>query len=104
MRFLCLLVVLVCAAAQQTDKPDKLTLRKQIAEMKVKAFEMQTQIELLEKQLHDVEEAEANQPLVTPGAKVAVKVRCQGHTHDGKRCSRNAEAGSRFCWQHKSKR
>ncbi len=104
MRFLCLLVVLVCAASQQTDKPDKLALRRQIAEMKVKAFEMQTQIELLEKQLHDVEEAEANQPLVTAGAKLAVKVRCQGHTHDGQRCTRNAEVGSRFCWQHKSKR
>lgn len=104
MRFLCLLFVLVCATAQQTGKPDKIALRQQIAEMKVKAFEMQTQIDLLEKQLHDVEEAEANQPIVTPGAKVAVKVRCQGHTHDGKRCTRNAEPGSRFCWQHKSKR
>lgn len=104
MRFLCLLVVFVFAAAQQTDKPDKLALRKQIAEMKVKAFEMQTQIELLEKELHDVEDAEANQPIVAPGAKMAVKVRCQGHTRDGKRCVRNAEAGSRFCWQHKSKR
>ncbi len=104
MRFFCLLAVLVCAAAQQTDKPDKLALRKQIAEMKVRAFEMQTHIELLEKQLNDVEEAEANQPILTPGPKLAVKVRCQGHTHDGKRCTRNAEAGSRYCWQHKSKR
>ena len=104
MRFLCLLFVLVCATAQQTGKPDKLALRQQIAEMKVKAFEMQMQIELLERQLHDVEEAEASQPLVTPGQKVAVKARCSGHTKDGKRCSRIAESGGRFCWQHKSKR
>jgi len=104
MRFLCLLVVLVCAGAQQTGKPDKLALRQQIADMKVKAFEMQTQIELLERQLHDVEEAEANQPVVTPGAKVAMKARCAGHTHDGKRCTRNADTGSRFCWQHKARR
>jgi hypothetical protein len=91
--------------AATPDKPaDKVTLRKQIAEMKVKAFEMQTQIELLEKQLHDVEEAEANQPAPTAPTKTAVKVRCAGHTKDGKRCSRNAEPGSRFCWQHKSRR
>ena len=99
-----MLVVLVCAGAQQTGKPDKAALRQQIAEMKVKAFEMQTRIELLERELKDVEEAEAAQPLITPGAKAAVKVRCGGHTHDGKRCTRNAEPGSRFCWQHKAKR
>lgn len=104
MRFLCLLFVLVFAAAQQPGAPGKLALRQQIAEMKVKAFEMQTQIELLERQLHDVEETEANQPVVTSAAKVAVKVRCQGHTRDGKRCGRNTQPGSRYCWQHKSKR
>jgi hypothetical protein len=104
MRFLCLFSVLVCALAEQAGKPDKLALRQQIAEMKVKAFEMQTQIELLERQLHDVEEAESNQPVASPLVKAAVKVRCSGHTKDGKRCSRNAEAGSRFCWQHKARR
>ena len=83
----------VVGIAQETGEPDKLALRQQIAEMKVKAFERQTQIELLEKQMHDVEEAEANQPIVTPGAKVVVKVRCQGHTYSGTCCSRNAEAG-----------
>jgi hypothetical protein len=96
--------VLVCAGAQQSGKPDKIALRQQIAELKVKAFEMQTRIDLLERELKDVEDAEANQPLVTPATKLAVKVRCGGHTHDGKRCTRNAEPGSRFCWQHKSKR
>lgn len=104
MRFLCLFIVLVCALAEQAGKPDKLAMRQQIADMKVKAFEMQTQIELLEKQLHDVEETEANQPPVASAVKTAVKVRCSGHTKDGKRCTRNAEAGSRFCWQHKSRR
>jgi len=104
MKFLGLLCVLVCASAQQTGKADKSAMRQQIADMKVKAFEMQTQIELLERQLHDVEEAESNQPVSTPGAKVAVKARCAGHTRDGKRSSRNTEAGSRFCWQHKARR
>ncbi len=106
MKVLSLLLVLVCAAAQQPapPKPDKAALRQQIAEMKVKAFEMQTQIELLERQLHDIEEAEANQPVAAPNAKTAVRVRCAGHTHDGKRCTRYADPGSRFCWQHKMKR
>lgn len=104
MRFFCLLLVLVCAAAQTADQPDKMALRKEIAELKVKAFEMQQQIELLERQLKDVEEAEANRPVAAPSAKTAAKVRCAGHTKDGKRCSRFAEPGSRFCWQHKSHR
>lgn len=101
MRLLFLLALIVCATAQQIDKG---ALRKQIADLKVKAFEMQTQIELLERQLHDVEEAEANQLVAVPAGKAAVKARCGGHTHDGKRCTRNADPGSRFCWQHKARR
>jgi hypothetical protein len=109
MRIVVFVLAYVCLMGQEPatapEKPaDKVTLRKQIAEMKVKAFEMQMQIELLEKQLHDVEETEANQPTPVVAAKTAVKARCAGHTKDGKRCSRNAEAGSRFCWQHKGKR
>ena len=112
MRFLCALCFLVCGLAQQGGapppapavKPDKIAMRQQIADMKVKAFEMQTQIELLEKQLHDVEEAEANLPLAANGKQAPAKVRCSGHTKDGKRCTRMAEHGSRFCWQHKAHR
>jgi hypothetical protein len=84
--------------------PTKEELRKQIAELKVKAFEIQTQVGLLEAQLRDIETAEANAPLPSVKARVPVKVRCAGHTKEGSRCTRYAEAGSRFCWQHKSKR
>jgi hypothetical protein len=84
--------------------PTKDELRKQIAELKVKAFEIQTQVEVLEAQLKDIETAEANQPIPTAKTATPAKVRCAGHTKDGQRCSRNAEPGSRFCWQHKSKR
>ena len=112
MRFLCVLCFLVCGLAQQSPaptpvqipKPDKIAMRQHIADMKVKAFEMQTQIELLERQLHDVEEAEANQPLVSSLKQAPAKVRCSGHTKDGKRCTRMAEPGSRSCWQHKPRR
>jgi len=104
MRFLCLLVVLACSVAQETPKPEKVALRQEIADLKVKAFELQQKIELLEHQLKDVEEAEANRPVVSPALKTVAKARCAGHTKDGKRCTRNAEAGSRFCWQHKGHR
>lgn len=73
---------LVVGIAQQTGKLDRLSLRQQIVVMKVKAFETPTQMEFLE-----------NQMIVTPGAKVVVKVRCQGHTYSGTCCSRNAEPG-----------
>jgi hypothetical protein len=84
--------------------PTKDELRKQIAELKVKAFEIQTQVDLLEAQLKDIETAEANQPLPAAKATAPVKVRCAGLTKEGARCTRHAEPGSRFCWQHKSKR
>lgn len=96
--------------AQDVPKPlpppplSKDALRQQIADLKVKAFEMQTRIELLERQLQDVQEAEQNQPVAVSASKKAAPVRCAGHTKDGARCSRNAEAGSRFCWQHKTRR
>ena len=45
--------------------PDKLVLRQQIADLKVKSFEIQQQVELLEKQVKDIEEAEANRIAVT---------------------------------------
>jgi uncharacterized protein YlxW (UPF0749 family) len=104
MRFLFVLVVLVCSVAQEPPKTDKLALRQEIADLKVKAFELQQKIELLEHQLKDVEEAEANRPVISPALKTVAKTRCAGHTKDGARCSRNAEPGSRFCWQHKARR
>lgn len=99
MRFL-----VVCLALLAFASPTKDELRKQIAELKVKAFEIQTQVELLEAQLRDLESAESNQPLPPAKTPAAPRVRCAGHTKDGSRCSRYAEAGSRFCWQHKAKR
>lgn len=109
----CLLLVLLPVFGQEAatpapslpvKPPTKEALRQQIADLKVKAFEMQSRIELLEKQLHDVEEAEQNKPIPLVAGKPAAPLRCAGHTKDGARCSRNAEAGSRYCWQHKTRR
>jgi hypothetical protein len=106
----CLLLVLLPLFGQEPappappKPPTKEALRQQIADLKVKAFEMQTRIELLEKQLQDVEEAERNKPIPLISGKPAAAVRCAGHTKDGARCSRNAEPGGRFCWQHKARR
>jgi hypothetical protein len=94
-------ILLLLLLAQPASKAE---LRQKIADLKLKAYEMQMQIDLLEKQLHDVEEAEANTPPPAAPTKAAVKTRCAGHNKDGTRCSRNAESGSRFCWQHKPRR
>ena len=112
MRLVCLFLVLICAVAQQQKPPapvpappgpDKLVLRQQIADLKVKSFEIQQQVELLEKQVKDIEEVDANRIAAAQvNSKTApVRARCGGHTKDGKRCTRMAESGSRFCWQHK---
>ncbi len=99
-----LLISPVLAQAPGPEAPTKESLRQKIAELKVKAFEIQTQVELLEHQLKDLEIAESLKPLPSPVKAAPAKVRCAGHTKDGNRCSRNAEAGSRFCWQHKPRR
>ncbi len=110
MRLACLLVFLVCAAAQQQKLaeppppgPDKMALRQQISDLKIKSFEIQQQVELLEKQIKDIEEADANKLAASQAiSKTApARARCGGHTKDGKRCTRMADSGSRFCWQHK---
>lgn len=90
----------------EAPKLDKATLRQQIADMKVKAFEIQTHIEMLERQLRETEEAEERALALKTSAKGnasggTVKTRCAGTTRDGKRCTRPADPGSRFCWQHK---
>lgn len=120
MRLVCLIAFLVCGFAQQppsaqqppaplpaaAPKPDKLVIRQQISDLKVKSFELQQQVEMLERQLKDVEESEANQSAaaLATSKQAPLKTRCSGHTKDGKRCTRMAETGSRFCWQHKSHR
>ncbi len=97
-------ILFVLLAVLAFASPTKDELRKQIAELKVKAFEIQTQVDLLEAQLRDIETAEANAPVPAPKSTAPVRVRCAGHTKEGARCTRHAEAGSRFCWQHKTKR
>lgn len=113
MRTLVVCLAMACCFAAQSPTPTlaptaapaptKEDLRKQIAELKVKAFEIQTQVELLEAQLRDIERAEELKPLPLVAKTPPAKVRCAGHTKDGKRCSRLAEAGSRYCWQHKTR-
>ncbi|MDX2270193.1 MAG: hypothetical protein NW208_18980 [Bryobacter sp.] len=107
MRTLVVCLAMACCIAAQNPTaaptPTKEDLRKQIAELKVKAFEIQTQVELLEAQLRDIERAEELKPLPLAAKTPPAKVRCAGHTKDGKRCSRHAEAGSRYCWQHKQR-
>ncbi len=98
------LVFLLLATLLPAQAPTKEALRLQIADLKVKAFEIQTQVELLEQQLKDLEAAEAAKPLPQTLKGAPVRIRCAGHTKDGTRCTRHAEAGSRFCWQHKAKR
>jgi hypothetical protein len=84
--------------------PTKEELRQRIADLKVKAFEIQAQVEILEAQLKDLERDEELKAQELPVKGAPAKVRCAGHTKDGKRCIRQAEAGSRFCWQHKVRR
>jgi hypothetical protein len=94
----------IVAFTQEPAVGPKDALRKQIAELKVKAFEIETEVQLLEQRLKDIETAEALAPVPVAAKAAPAKMRCAGHTKEGARCTRFAEAGSRYCWQHRKRR
>ena len=79
---------------------------RQMGEMKAKLSALELELQLLE----EGRTAEPVTPSATawreePGAAEGVAkkplVRCLSVTRDGKRCTRPAESGGKYCWQHR---
>ena len=103
---LCLLAPPPNAELERTDQ-----LIQQVTEMKAKVSALQAEIDALLRTLSEQRGAQQKGPqpfaYLTPSEgegspkSAAATVRCAANTSNGKRCTRPAEAGSRYCWQHK---
>jgi hypothetical protein len=99
--FLCLLAPPTPAELERTDQ-----LIESVTAMKAKVAALQAEIDNLLRTLSEQRGALQRGPqpfsyLSTPeGDTKEAKQRCAANTSAGKRCTRPAESGSRYCWQH----
>ena len=93
------------AELERTDQ-----LIQQITEIRTKVAVLQAELDGLLRSLSEQRGAlqKAPQPFAylsdsegDAAPKPAATVRCAASTLNGKRCTRSAESGSRYCWQHK---
>ena len=82
------------------------SILRQMAELKAKLSALELELQLLE----EARTSEPAAPLATSwreepasaeGAAKKPVVRCVSVTRDGKRCTRPAETGGKYCWQHR---
>ena len=116
--FLCTLLAAQTPAPPKASKPNayqerRAELLRKMAETRASLQALELELQLLEeeRQQAPVEPAASNSPAwretVRPDGRKdeeAVKKarpRCSAFTAGGKRCTRSAEAGSKFCWQHR---
>lgn len=106
-----MLAALLCGQGSKKDYVERrAVILRQMAEVKAKLAALELELQILE----EARSAEPGAPpapatswrdeaalAAEPSPKKAV-VRCVSVTRDGKRCTRSAEAGSKFCWQHKN--
>lgn len=117
--FLCAILMAQAPAPKETPgkKPTyverRAELLRKMAELRagLQALELELQLLEEEKQSTPVEAAAANQTAwretVKPDGRKdeemvkKARPRCAAFTSGGKRCTRSAETGSKFCWQHR---
>ena len=95
------------SAARKEYLERRTAILRQMAETKAKLSALELDLQLLE-------ESRSAEPVAPPptswreapsapdGAAKKTSVRCLSVTRDGKRCTRTAEAGTKYCWQHKN--
>jgi len=95
------------AGAKKQYVEKRAAILRQMAEIKAKLSALELELQLLE-------ESRTAEPSATPppswreepgvagdGAAKKPSARCLSVTRNGKRCSRSAEAGGKYCWQHR---
>jgi len=102
-----------CTLFQKSDEIKKLT--EKVDSLTQKVDELSAQNKTLDEEftwienelvtLNSVKKSKPEEPVAKPVAKVAEKEtkdwQCKAITNSGKRCSRPALEGSKYCWQHK---
>ena len=119
--FVFLLCTLLAAQAPPPkDQEKKPAYQERRGELLRKLGELKAAMQTLELELQLLEEERQNVPVeptassqtgwretVRPDGRKdeemvkKARARCSAYTSGGKRCTRSAEAGSKFCWQHR---
>ncbi len=95
------------SAAKKEHLERRAAILRQMAETKAKLSALELDLQLLE----DSRSAEPvappptawrEEPGTSDGVAKKTSVRCLSVTRDGKRCTRTAEVGTKYCWQHKN--
>ena len=95
------------SAAKKEYLERRAAILRQMAETKAKLSALELDLQLLEES-RSVEPvapsptAWREEPSALDGVPKKTSVRCLSVTRDGKRCTRPAEAGTKYCWQHKN--
>ncbi|MBY0505219.1 MAG: hypothetical protein K2X03_15000 [Bryobacteraceae bacterium] len=95
------------AAAKQEYLEKRAGILRQKAELKAKLASLEVELQLLEESRTAEPAAPPSaaswreEPGAAEGAPKKAPVRCLSVTRGGKRCSRPAEAGGKYCWQHR---
>ena len=94
-------------AARKEYLERRAVILRQMAEMKAKLSALELELQLLEES-RSAEPAGGQaptswreEPSAADGGTKKPLVRCLSVTRDGKRCTRPAEAGGKYCWQHR---
>ena len=98
------------AAAPQTKKEyleRRAGILRQMAELKAKLAALEVELQLTEESrpadpaLPPPATAWRDETVAADGTVKKTSTRCLSVTRDGKRCTRPAENGAKFCWQHR---
>ena len=111
-------VLLLALASAQSPPPAASAGKKEHLERRAAILrqmaETRAKLSALELDLQLLEESRSAEPTAPPptawreepstpdGVPKKTSVRCLSVTRDGKRCTRPAEAGTKYCWQHKN--
>ena len=95
------------SAAKKEYLERRAAILRQMAETKAKLSALELDLQLLEESRSAEPAAPPpaswrEEPSAPDGVTKKTSVRCLSVTRDGKRCTRPAEAGTKYCWQHKN--
>lgn len=100
-----LLLIICFLNFNTTNAQSKEELKSVISSLKMEIEKLNSRIAELENQISILQKNESSQTEVLNIDTCAVKQnQCKAITQAGKRCSRTAQYGSEYCWQHQTRK
>jgi cytochrome c556 len=106
--FLAILALAAGADVKKEYLEKRAAILRQMAEAKAKLAALEVELQVLEESRPaDAPAPPAatvwrDEPAAAEGTAKKPTVRCLSVTRDGKRCTRAAETGAKYCWQHRN--